>query len=534
MSYSVSASQINTFVECPRKWAFSKLEKIKTPTQRNALVGERVHKILEDWLSKGVAPDPEERLVIDNVEFHPGRSAYGGMHHLPPPGQHLDLEGNFHMRHWTGRVDFAWASLNNQYVMPVHYGVEGVIPGIGDHKTTGSKNFQYALDEETLRTDAQGIIYANAILEHFPLAKETDLLWVYYSQHKPHVSKKVHLRVHRDESRYRLEPLDKLAVELIKLRGSDRKAADLPPNLDSCKKYGGCPHISYCPVSGVERLRVAMNMNGQTPSNLPLDQQIALATQQAAGANAASAQVPQYMPQAPAIAQGEWVAHTTPGYEWNTATREIRQIYVAQQLPVIQAQPPVIQAQLAPPPMQTAPAMQAAQSPITFTAGPPTIHGLPTTPQGVLPPIVMIGPDGLPFGSVNAPEGVGQPLRLEPVATATTADELDGMKKEQLVALATSIGLDVKRLREPGVREKIRAARAAGVQVGAAPVAAQTSFGTGAVPTASIPAEDIFGTSTGDRITQVVCVLLPLAWGSQTTPKQLVDYARSVVAEIES
>ena len=544
----VSPSQINTSVECLRKWGYPRLDGVQVPQQRNAAVGERVHTILEGWLTKGIPPDPEERLVIEGVEFMPGRIAYAGIHHLPPPGPHLAIEQSFYFRHWTGRVDFAWMSLNGQYVMPVYRHAEGIIPGIGDHKTSGSKTFQYALDQDSIRTDPQGIVYANAALEAFPQAKEVDLLWNYYGQHKPHGSKKVHLRVHRDESRYRLEPLDALAEQLIRLRGSNLKAENLPANLDSCKKYGGCPHINYCPVSGVERLRSAMNnTNGQSMS---LADQIQQATQQAGGALMTSTQVPVALE-----APGEWQPHVTPGWEWNTRTREVRQ--VAPQIPTIPVAPPVITAPPmqvvaapglgtadVPPPMMypqivsqpTPPPVQAAP-PIVSQPTPPPVAGYataPVQPQGALPPIVMlgadgqpIGPDGQPFGSINAPEGLGQAPKAQPVAAASSSDDLDSMDKPSLVKLAASMGVDTKQLREKGIREKIRAARAAGVVPGVAVPSVPSA--PALESSASVPVDDIFGTP----LRNLVQSMLHSGAYTQWTAQQIVDHAKALNALLD-
>jgi len=47
----VSASQIKTWVACPRKWGFEYIKGLRSPSTAATLLGSAVHKILEDYFT---------------------------------------------------------------------------------------------------------------------------------------------------------------------------------------------------------------------------------------------------------------------------------------------------------------------------------------------------------------------------------------------------------------------------------------------------------------------------------------------------
>lgn len=543
MTPTVSPSQINDAKDCLRKWAWPKLDGIKAMPHRSAQAGTAVHSILEQWLLKGTPPDTEAKLVLDGREYRTGLIAVGGIHHLPPPG-HVLVEREFRFGHWLGRIDHAWATKGGVLVPPSQINPEDPdqIPGIGDHKTTG--NMGFALDEEKLRSDPQGVIYANAIFDEFRRAQYADELWVYFGTSKPYPSKKVHIRVERDEVRAKLEPMNALAEQLIRLRSSGLKALDLPPSPEACENYGGCPHRGRCGLSASQLMKGYFAMNQMSTEDM-----IKKATEAAAGSMngvspAPAIEAPVAAPTDPAPAAG---CILTPGWrvhpydstvEWHPPTNEWRKMQM--QPPPVAAPPPVLAppALSAPPPIvQAAPALpppatQAAPPPVLAAPLPPIV---PVTAPVVaqLPP--GIGPDGQPFGSVNAPEGINVPdkAELSPVTAATGAkDDLDLMSKEQLVALATSMGLETKRLRESGLRDKIRAARASGT-VGTMPSGATVTQTTlGAAPAATfatgggIDDDDAREIIHLDRVTQIVAAMIIKGYpfdGMIKTAKNIVD-----------
>lgn len=545
MTPSCSPSQINDAIQCLRKWGWPKLDGVKAPQHRSAANGERVHKILESWLQFGTPANTEERLVLDSREYRPGLIAQNGMHHLPPPGPHLLIEREFQFGLWNGRIDFAWVSVDGVFVpreqIPLVMDSEYVVPGVGDHKTTG--NMDYSLDETKLRTDPQGIIYAANAFSEFPRAKYVDELWVYYKTVKPYPSKKVHLRVARDETLYRLEPMNKLADGLVRLRSSaGLKALDLPATPEACENYGGCPHRQRCQLTPAEQYRGLMTLeqrrNG-TMIEMTTDQKIAQALQQVNGVQVPMVQAP--TPVAPVAAPAApdpnaWVDHPIhPGVIWQPSTGQW--VYRAtgtqtppQAAPVpapVAPTPPVIHAPPAIPVVQAAPpVVQAAPPPLPVAAAPALPPIVPV--QTPIPPLT-VGPDGLPPGSINPPEARGVPDKIElaPVTSATGAqDDLDTMTKEQLQALAKSMNLETKSLREKGLKDKIRAARA-GAPIGTMPSGAQVTMSSESDPFSEQAQHT-------DRVTQIVCAMIRAGLYTADGAGMLVAYAKQLAGLIEA
>ena len=572
MNITVSPSQINSAISCLRIWGFDKLDRLPKQDTRQTLIGTKTHEILENWLKKGIPPDTELKLKVDGVEYHPGRSALNGLHHLPPPGPHLAIESEFYFKHWYGRVDMGWVALDGQYVprdlIPQVIDSEHVIPGIGDHKTSGSKTFEYALTEETLRTDPQGIIYANVMFDEFPRAKFVDELWVYYGTRPPHPSKKVHIRIERAEAQARLEPIDVLAASLIRLRGSSLRAMNLPPNPTACDKYGGCPHRARCNLSPSDQMKGFMMNNLNNIDHMPLDQKIAMAAQQANAALMTTVPAPILeTPPPPTPSVGQWVDHPqNAAYEWNTGTGEYRLKAQPVAAPVIATPaimaPPVATNYLSPGPTTATPITQPLP-PIVMMPSAPTVPSAPSAPSApsvpaipaapaapAIPPPLVVGPDGLPPGSINAPEGANVPDRAQPVVAApAAADDLEAMGKEQLVDLAKRMGLDTTRKREAGIRDLIRSARIRGVQPAAAAPAqtsfasAQTSFAAvgdaanGAGPvvnTAQFSAgPETFERTRTDRAHEILVAMIRSGSFQNFTIDQLVAWAKEVATKTE-
>lgn len=134
MATYVSPSQLDTYLTCKRKWGFRYLDGIEAPPHRSAKVGTRVHEILETWLRDATPPVIDEKMVIDNHEYFPGRIAMEAIPFLPPPGPHLTLEQEFRNKHWLGYKDVRYRAAENHVV-------------VMDHKTTSDLGWA-----KTLRT----------------------------------------------------------------------------------------------------------------------------------------------------------------------------------------------------------------------------------------------------------------------------------------------------------------------------------------------------------------------------------------------
>src|SRR5690606_34779341 len=163
----------DTFLDCPRKWAWKYLEKIPEVPNHSAQLGTRIHTVLEKWLQEGIYPDTQEVLILQTPqgpkEYSPGQIAQAGLHLLPPPGV-AHVEGLFHMESressWKGYRDArfiedttgqAWAP------DPIVAQLPGHTPVVMDHKSTS--DFRWMKSEDVLATDVQAVLYAAKTLQ---------------------------------------------------------------------------------------------------------------------------------------------------------------------------------------------------------------------------------------------------------------------------------------------------------------------------------------------------------------------------------
>lgn len=239
---ALSASQLKSFLACPRKWAFDKIDRVPRPDTPSTALGTRVHTILEDWLRDGTPPDLNEVYSYENpkrpgetVVRLPGRIAHAGLHLLPPPrAPGLEIEGWLSLKTratvWSGRLDL-------RYVDP-HTG-EAVVH---DHKTTSSP--AYAKTPETLRTDPQALLYAASEMVRLNIDR-VRLDWLYLPTNGGKAWK-VSLPVLRDEIAPDLDRIEETAALMQRTLASGLTARDIPGNPRACNDYGGCEYLLIC------------------------------------------------------------------------------------------------------------------------------------------------------------------------------------------------------------------------------------------------------------------------------------------------
>lgn len=393
-----SASQTDTYLLCERKWGWRYLDGIKTEPHRSALVGTRVHEILEHWLTEGTPPDPTEILLIDGHQYFPGLIAESGLHSLPAPGPHLNVERGFRFGNWLGYVDLAYVS-------------DAGTPVIVDHKTT--TDLVWAQTPETLKTNVQAIVYANAALEEMPEAPWVDLCWNYYQTRKPYKNRPVHLRMYAEEAREAMKPFDVIAEKLIALKAGGARAIDMPVNPKACDAYGGCAHRMDCKLTPEQIMRSKM------AREMSLEEKIAAAASANTMKMNGAAKLPPPMappPPAPtmetALQEGWRVHPESSEHAWNPTTNDVVSIETVR---LVRAAPPP------PPPAPVAPA------------------------------------------PINPPEApVEDKAEPSPEVPDAPQDELDAMDKGTLQTLALAEGVKseaMKALREVGLKKLIRKER---------------------------------------------------------------------------
>jgi hypothetical protein len=244
----VSASEIEVWDLCPRKWAFGYIEGRRLPPNESAALGTRVHAILEKWLKEGAAPD-----LLTNE----GEIAASGLHFLPPPRTPtLVTEEKFSFtsqRAWyTGFKDFRYRDANG-------------LLHVGDHKTTKAFTWAKTLDE--ILCHPQALVYAVDEFFRNPNDDRLALDWIYY---KTTGSRKAELRsqiVTKDVvAEMFFEHVDPVAGHITQMHDAPpgTSALEFPPDFRACDAFGGCAFLSICNPTPTQRVQATMTQAGMS------------------------------------------------------------------------------------------------------------------------------------------------------------------------------------------------------------------------------------------------------------------------------
>ena len=241
----LSASQVQTFIDCQRKWAWRYTEGVEEPSNASAEKGKAVHAVLEQYLSGGAIDFTTEIGYI----------AASGLEHLPKPGTPgLLVEQEFHFEGPSGHTYLGYKDLEEPALTPLMIGI------VYDHKTTSDLKWQKT--EEQLRDDIQATLYAVDYFRKNPAHLEVELRWVYYQTKNTKKSAVTRLRVNQAETWQRFLEIEKTAEAMSV--ASEKRALDLPPNINHCSAYGGCPHQGRCNLSPFDKMRSHVEQNKLT------------------------------------------------------------------------------------------------------------------------------------------------------------------------------------------------------------------------------------------------------------------------------
>ncbi len=235
----VGPSELRTFRDCARKWAFKRKELggIVEPSSPAQSFGTALHKIQEDYLVHDIRhPDtPMGKLAALAKPF------------LPLPGaEGLKVEKRVFVKGGDGWVFAGTPDLR--------VSVPGRDPSfLFDHKTTG--NLKYALSAPALLADPQLIIYGSATLEESG-AGSLVARWLYYLKGAEPDLRLVEPRaIPARDLAASLNGLRPDAEAMVSLVDKKRNPMDIPepPGFGTskapCKSYGGCAFRSKCGVA---------------------------------------------------------------------------------------------------------------------------------------------------------------------------------------------------------------------------------------------------------------------------------------------
>jgi PD-(D/E)XK nuclease superfamily len=255
--YIFSASQITTFNECKRKWAWDRIAKIPRATHPSAAKGTRCHSQWERYLTTGETP----RHALDDGSLdETGAIAEVSLDDLPQPFRTPGLEVE---------QKFAFSSPRTGYIyrgfIDFRYPLRDGWALVGDHKTTS--NLAYAKTPEDLLTDPQAIIYAVETMAYYKVPN-VRLHWNYVSTKRPYRSLPVYQEMsspHAVAAFLGIEETAGIMAGILDTVGAD-DILSLEPNLSACNSYGGCPYRFKCNLSPMDTARASFAMLRTDPT----------------------------------------------------------------------------------------------------------------------------------------------------------------------------------------------------------------------------------------------------------------------------
>lgn len=247
-----SASQIEEWVRCPRRWYNAQVLGLRTPPTDAMTRGTKIHAVLEAHLT-GQAPP------ADADPDHVKRVA-SAIPHFPPAGKPgLLVEQWIEMATFEGgpkivgrydAIDFEARETRglSSIFDDADHG-DGVEVVNFDAKTTS--DFRYAKTPAELADNVQMGVYGAHVLEVRPDLDLLGLRHVYVRTRGAARSMPVDVVV----SRGQLQERHGKTLNVIREMGAAARempvdAAELPANTASCNAFGGCPYRRLCGLDG--------------------------------------------------------------------------------------------------------------------------------------------------------------------------------------------------------------------------------------------------------------------------------------------
>ncbi len=242
-----SPTQITSFDECERKWAFRRIERISSPQKASAALGTKTHKILELFVDTGRRPD----FVSDGRAAHIADSAMHLVEGLREARvkhgkEAVSLEGEF--RFQSPRTNFVYHGFRDFSVAPgiaiASLNIDGGAPVVGDYKTT-KKISEYAKKNDDLHYDVQGTLYGYDAMSRYGVPR-ADLRWIYMQTEGARVTFVADPRLESSQAARVFDEIERTAARMATALDKGKRALELAPNPSACRAYGGCPYVPLC------------------------------------------------------------------------------------------------------------------------------------------------------------------------------------------------------------------------------------------------------------------------------------------------
>lgn len=265
----VSPSQLATFKDCRRKWAYRYIDGIKTPPKPTQAFGLEGHKRNENWLRHGkhVGDDDVGKVCAQGIK--PG--------YMPTPSSDLLIESKLTIPILGGAVNMI--GYIDCILPPRQAGAATTLPVAHDWKFT--KDLRWAMTPAELAADSQAAVYTRWLQLKYKVPKVV-ARWIYFCgrvnaksedgrPRTPRGVKKVELTFTTAEIEANWERELEIAKQILETKTTYKKAEDVPGNELACDNYGGCDHRDRCPLGGEVSLEGLFNQWDRTHENLEVE-----------------------------------------------------------------------------------------------------------------------------------------------------------------------------------------------------------------------------------------------------------------------
>jgi hypothetical protein len=267
---ALSPSKLDEAADCIRRPAWQAIDPLPYEQGEAAALGSEIHQVAEDYHTHGKQPDRSTPA---------GKAFYPALAYVPRPLSGT-AEGKFSFRvaglEFSGLIDLACSVADLPQDWVPHTNIDGTEapewdpawPVVIDYKSVKALSKDYMLnDKASFLQNRQAIVYAAKRLVE-TRASNLVLWWIYLRRPQWDEQKKVWTGRPKAELKYALvslaevtEAFGRLVVPVAKrltiIKAEKPNPLDLPPNPDSCLRYGSkyaCPRIKQCNLSVAEEL----------------------------------------------------------------------------------------------------------------------------------------------------------------------------------------------------------------------------------------------------------------------------------------
>lgn len=251
---NISASAIETFNRCRRKWYFGYVDRIRGEKNEAAMRGDRIHDLAERYLKGEVDP-----LALSDEDARWWRFLVPGLEFAPTPED--VAAGGWGVEDWVkepcgplnfvGKVDF------------YHLGDREIC----DWKTTGNVKWRYSKKPRALAAHIQPRVYAYALFKDDPEAHEHGIQFQHVNMQSKGTPDAMEVwAVHEfdDETTTKYIPWQEIldtwqevistSEQMAAVATHNPEAETVEANTKACRDFGACPHAAYCTASPMNRV----------------------------------------------------------------------------------------------------------------------------------------------------------------------------------------------------------------------------------------------------------------------------------------